>query len=132
MLPCINIDPIVFTSCGSKCEHKAQHNSYTYQNCVQTLSTVRTRQVLRISYFWLDWNYFVRLGVLHPIFSTKRSRFYVSPKICLKFLIIRLLTSVAYCSSTCTIYKHSYHTAVMLLSDLDFVALNNEHIRWYS
>ena len=23
---------------------------------------------------------------------------------------------------------HSYHTAVMLLSDLDFVALNNEHI----
>ena len=23
---------------------------------------------------------------------------------------------------------HSYHTAVILLSDLDFVALNNEHI----
>ena len=29
---------------------------------------------------------------------------------------------------------HSYHTAVMLLSDLEFVALNNEHIfftRWH-
>ena len=29
---------------------------------------------------------------------------------------------------------HSYHTAIMLLSDLDFAALNNEHIffmRWH-
>ena len=101
--------------------------------------------MLRISYFWPDWNSYVRLGVFHTIFSTKRSHPYFSPKICLKFLMIRFLTSVAYCSTTCTLHEyahpviynnpefHSYRTAVML-SDLDFVAPNNEHIffmRWH-
>ena len=63
----------------------------------------------------------------------------------LKFFIIIFLTSVAYCSTTCTLHEYahpviynnpefrSYRTAVML-SDLDFVAPNNEHIffmRWH-
>ena len=95
-----------------------------------------TRQMLRISYFWPSWNSYVRLGVFHTFLSTKRSHFYFSPKICLKFLIIRLLTSLAICSTTCTILiwaqlSYCCHTAVILLSDLDFVALNNQHIRWY-
>ena len=84
-----------------------------------------TRQTLRIFFFWPDWNAYVTLGLFHTIFSTMRSRLISFPKICLKFFIIRLLTSVAYRSTTCTIYNHSYRTAVILLSDLDFVTLNN-------
>ena len=40
-----------------------------------------TRQMLRISYFWPDWNSYVRLGVFYTIFSTKRSHSCFFPKI---------------------------------------------------
>ena len=45
------------------------------RNRFAKVSTViyRTRQMLRISYFWPDWNSYVRLGVFHNTFSTKRS-----------------------------------------------------------
>ena len=46
--------------------------------------------------FWPDWNSYVRLGVFHNIFGTKGSRSILFPKICLKFLIIGFLASVAY------------------------------------
>ena len=35
-----------------------------------------TRQMLRNSYIWPDWNSYVRLRVFHTIFSTKRSHPY--------------------------------------------------------
>ena len=58
-----------------------------------------TRQMLRISFFWPDWNSYVRLGVFHTIFSTKRSHYCFFLEISvIKFLIIRFLTSVAYCT----------------------------------
>ena len=68
------------------------------RNRFAKVSTViyRTRQMLRISYFWPDWNSYVRLGVFHNIFGTKGSRSILFPKICLKFLIIGFLASVAY------------------------------------
>ena len=31
--------------------------------------------MLRISYFWPDWNFYARLGVFHTIFSTKEVTF---------------------------------------------------------
>ena len=57
------------------------------------------RHQLIISYFWPEWNSCVRLGVFHPIFSTKEVTFlYFSHNLSLKFLIFRLLTSVASCT----------------------------------
>ena len=41
-----------------------------------------TRKVLRISYFWPDWNSYVRLGVFrHTIFNSMRSHSYFFLKI---------------------------------------------------
>ena len=62
-----------------------------------SLTWYSTRQMLRISYFWPGWNSYVRLGVFHANLSTKRSHSYLLPKICLKFLVIRFFTFVAYC-----------------------------------
>ena len=59
-------------------------------------TTYSTGQMLRISYFWPDWNCYARLGMFHTIFSTKRPHSYFPPNLRLKFLIIRFLTSVAY------------------------------------
>ena len=54
--------------------------------------------MLRISYFWPDWNSYVRLGAFHTIFSTKKVAVVFSPQnLSLKLLIIRFLTSVSYC-----------------------------------
>ena len=51
------------------------------------------------SYFWPDWNSYVRLSVFHTIFNTKEVTCLCFPKkLRLKFLIIRFLTSVAYCN----------------------------------
>ena len=55
--------------------------------------------MFRISYFWQDWNSFVRLAVFHNAFSAKRSHSYFFSKICLKLLIIGFLACVAYCSA---------------------------------
>ena len=91
---------VVWVKIWAKNTLHTSHNSYTYKNCVQTLSTtVSTRQMLRISYIWPDWNSYVRLGVFHTIFSTKRSHYCFFLEISvIKFLIIRFLTSVAYCT----------------------------------
>ena len=50
-----------------------------------------TRQMLRISFFWPDWNSYVRLGVFHTIFSTKRSHSFFPPQTCLKFFDDQIL-----------------------------------------
>ena len=58
-----------------------------------------TRQMLRNSYFWPDWNYYARLGVFHTIFSSKEVTFLVFPhNLGLKIPISRFFTSVAYCT----------------------------------
>ena len=64
-----------------------------------SLDIYRTWQMFRISYFWQDWNSFVRLAVFHNAFSAKRSHSYFFSKICLKLLIIGFLACVAYCSA---------------------------------
>ena len=48
-----------------------------------------TRQMLIISYFWPEWNSYVRLGVFHTIFSTKKSNSFCSQKLNIKLFIIR-------------------------------------------
>ena len=104
-----------------------------------------TRQMLRISCIWPDWNSYVKLGVFHTIFSTNRCHSYFSPKMWVSNSWIRFLTSVGYyymhpveMSTPHHIYMYVYpslsSSAVMLLSDVDFVALNNSHIclmRWH-
>ena len=43
----------------------------------QYLYYCSTRQMLRISYFWPDWNSYARQDVFHTISSTKRSHSFV-------------------------------------------------------
>ena len=97
---------------------------------MRTLSTA-VRDMLRISYIWPDWNSHVRLGVFHTIFSTKR---YISPpKFQLQIVnnqILNICRILWYymrpiqISTPVTCIPLS-SKAVMLLSDVDFVALNN-------
>ena len=107
----------------------------------KTLSTEYATDVKNLL-FLARLEFFCKTGCVPHYFQYKEVTFLLSPQnLSLKFLIIIFLTSVACCSTTCTIYYqahpiiymytpefHSYHTIVILVSDLDLVALNNEHI----
>ena len=77
--------------------------------------------MLRISYFWSDWNSYATLGVFYTIFSTKVT-FLFFPKISLKFLIIRFSTSVAYCSDT---YTYIYNCSPRNILELTIMVLRS-------
>ena len=120
------------------------HNSYTYVEKLRANPEYSSK-------YSTDVQSFLHLARLEFIFKTRCvphyflynevASFVFPQNFSPKFLMIKFLTSVAYCSPTCTLYKlahriiymhtpefQRYHTAVMLLSDLDFVVHNNEHI----
>ena len=64
-----------------------------------SIDIYRTRQMLRISYFWTDWNSYVWLGVFHAIFSTKKSNSSFFPKYqsqILNYQILRICRVLCY------------------------------------
>ena len=60
--------------------------------CLLTYLPYSMRHQLRISYFWPDWNSYVRLGVFNTIFSTKEVTFlFFPPNLSLKILNHQIL-----------------------------------------
>ena len=70
------------------------------------LCTHSMRHQLRNSYFWPDWSSYVRLGVFHTIFSTKKVAFLFFPKNLSQILNFQILNicRVLYTSSHILIF----------------------------
>ena len=80
-----------------------------------------TRQMLRNSYFWPDWNYSVRLGLFHTIFSTKGSHFFFPSESHYQIINYQI---IIICRVLRTVYKHSYHTADILTAVIYILLLS--------